>query len=144
VKFVAVVSTAILVAPDLGDVASGLVPRLPAGSVIYVRADQSRADQTQHGWSAGAAERSAAFRGYLLWLTFPPMLLLFLDKPFALTLVYGVLGAFFMPFLAITLLVLLNSRRVPGEHRSGWLSNLLLTGSGALFVVLLVNQLAGG
>jgi len=72
------------------------------------------------------------------------MVLLFLDKPFALTLVYGVLGAFFMPFLALTLLVLLNSRRVPREHRSRWLSNLLLTGSGALFAVLLVNQLFGG
>jgi Mn2+/Fe2+ NRAMP family transporter len=88
--------------------------------------------------------RSTAFRGYLLWLTFPPMALLFLDKPFALTLVYGVLGAFFMPFLAFTLLVLLNSRRMVREHRSGWLSNLLLTGSGALFVVLLVNQLMDG
>ena len=50
------------------------------------------------------------FRGYMLWLTFPPMLLLLLDKPIGLILAYGTLGAVFMPFLAITLLVLLNRR----------------------------------
>ena len=53
------------------------------------------------------------FRGYILWLTFPPMLLLLLDQPVGLILAYGTLGALFMPFLAITLLVLLNKRR-PG------------------------------
>ena len=51
------------------------------------------------------------FKAYLLWLTFPPMLLLLLDQPVGLILAYGTLGALFMPFLAITLLVLLNKRR---------------------------------
>src|SRR5690349_8719319 len=36
VMFVTVVGTAVLVAPNLGDVASGLVPRLPDGSLVYV------------------------------------------------------------------------------------------------------------
>jgi hypothetical protein len=40
--------------------------------------------------------------------------------------VYGVLGAAFMTFLGVTLLLLLNSRRIT-EGRSGWLSNLMLT-----------------
>ncbi|MEU6696615.1 Nramp family divalent metal transporter [Pseudonocardia sp. NPDC046786] len=92
-------------------------------------------------YEAAAAERSWAFRGYLLWLTFPPMGLLFLDRPFALTLVYGVLGSFFMPFLAITLLLLLNTRLVPREGRSGWLSNSLLVVASILFAVLLVTDL---
>lgn len=74
---------------------------------------------------------------YLLWLTIPPMGLLFIDKPFAVTLVYGVLGAAFMPFLGGTLLLLLNSRRIAADGRSGWVSNLLLTAASALFVVLL-------
>ncbi len=52
----------------------------------------------------GEQERSLPFRGYLLWLTFPPMILLWLDRPFGLVVAYGVLGAFFMPFLAATLL----------------------------------------
>src|SRR3954453_3348029 len=36
IKFCTVVAVAVLVAPDLGNLASGLVPRLPEGSTIYV------------------------------------------------------------------------------------------------------------
>jgi Mn2+/Fe2+ NRAMP family transporter len=86
------------------------------------------------------AERSWPFRAYLLWLTFPPMALLFLDQPFALVVVYGVIGAFFMPFLAVTLLWLLNSSRTPREWRNGWLSNAVLGAAGLLFLVLCVQQ----
>lgn len=89
----------------------------------------------------GDRERSLPFRGYLLWLTFPPMTLLWLDQPFGLVIVYGVLGAFFMPFLATTLVWLLNSARTPREWRNGWLSNILLVASGVLFVVLCVQEL---
>jgi Mn2+/Fe2+ NRAMP family transporter len=89
----------------------------------------------------GPTERSWPYRGYLLWLTFPPMLLLFLGRPFALVVAYGALGAFFMPFLAGTLLWLLNSRRAPERWRNGWLSNTLLAGAALLFVVLCVNEL---
>ncbi|RZT88124.1 Mn2+/Fe2+ NRAMP family transporter [Pseudonocardia sediminis] len=91
-------------------------------------------------YEARAAEKSLPFRGYLLWLTFPPMLLLLFDKPFGLTLVYGVLGSFFMPFLAITLLLLLNTKRVVAEGRSGWLSNAILGISSVLFLALLVTD----
>jgi hypothetical protein len=69
------------------------------------------------------------------------MALLFLDRPFALTLVYGVLGAAFMPFLGVTLIMLLNSKRIAREGRSGWLSNTMLTAASALFFVLLVADL---
>ncbi|MFI7237152.1 Nramp family divalent metal transporter [Streptomyces cyaneofuscatus] len=85
-------------------------------------------------------QRSLPFRAYLLWLTFPPMTLLWLDEPFGLVIAYGVLGAFFMPFLALTLLWLLNSSRTPQEWRNGWLSNGLLALAGLLFVVLCVQQ----
>lgn len=71
------------------------------------------------------------------------MALLFLDRPFALVIAYGALGAFFMPFLAGTLLWLLNSRRTPREWRNGWLSNTLLAGAAVLFVVLCIDELAG-
>lgn len=83
-----------------------------------------------------------AFRLYVLWLTFPPMLLLTLGRPFGLVIAYGAFGAFFMPFLALTLIWLLNSKRVPAEWRSGWLSNGLLGIAAALFVVLCLNELA--
>jgi len=264
IKFLTVVSIAVLVSPDLGDLASGLVPRLPEGSTIYVLGliggvggtitmaaygywmfakgwkgtgwlsmmrldnavgyimtgifviamlvvgstmllgqnltesdsglltlgtalderyggwarilflvgflavtstsllgvwngvslmftDWTRAIRLPHGkaaddgdamvrFASGEAERSLPFRGYLLWLTIPPMGLLFIDRPFGLTLVYGVLGSVFMPFLAITLMLLLNSKRVTGSGRSGWLSNLFLGAASALFLALLVTD----
>ncbi|MFC4492835.1 Nramp family divalent metal transporter [Streptomyces ovatisporus] len=88
----------------------------------------------------GSRERSVPFRAYLLWLTFPPMTLLWLEQPFGLVVAYGVLGAFFMPFLALTLIWLLNSSRTPQEWRNGILSNVMLFLSGMLFIVLCVQQ----
>ncbi|MFF8842679.1 Nramp family divalent metal transporter [Streptomyces sp. NPDC015127] len=90
--------------------------------------------------ASGSREKSLPFRAYLLWLTFPPIALLFLDQPFGLVIVYGVIGAFFMPFLALTLVWLLNSSRTPAEWRNGILSNVMLAGAGLLFVVLCVQQ----
>jgi Mn2+/Fe2+ NRAMP family transporter len=120
--------------------------RLPHGAKAELDFDTEAlrtgpATATVTGYEARVAERSLPFRAYLLWLTLPPMALLFLDRPFALTLVYGVLGAAFMPFLGVTLIMLLNSRRIAREGRSGWLSNTLLTAASALFFVLLVTDL---
>jgi len=91
------------------------------------------------------------FRGYMLWLTFPPMFLLLLDQPVGLILAYGALGALFMPFLAVTLLLLLNRPRdgviegseVPREWRNGWLSNSLMLLCAVLFAALAANELRG-
>ncbi|WP_299056925.1 Nramp family divalent metal transporter [uncultured Nocardioides sp.] len=108
------------------------------------------------------------FRIYLLWLTFPPMLLLLLGQPVGLILAYGVLGAFFMPFLAVTLLILLNRKGagkeaplnepdpsiaaevdpraatdgiVPAEWRNGWLSNTGMAVCALLFAGLMINEI---
>lgn len=83
------------------------------------------------------------FRWYVIWLTFPPMLLFFLDQPTGVTIAYGALGALFMPFLALTLLGLLNSNRVPDQWRNKWYSNVLLAIVTLLFVALGVDQLIG-
>lgn len=96
--------------------------------------------------TGGSADRSnlentKAFKFYVLWLTFPPMVLLLLGRPFALVVAYGAFGAFFMPFLALTLIWLLNSKRLPAEWRSGWVSNGLLGVAAALFVVLCLSEL---
>lgn len=113
-----------------------------APTAVVTGEDGERGDGTGRpsAYEAEKAERSWAFRGYLLWLTFPPMALLFLDRPFALTLAYGVLGSFFMPFLAITLLMLLNTKLIPKEGRSGWLSNTVLVVSSVLFLILLITD----
>ena len=81
------------------------------------------------------------FRFYVLWLTFPPMVLFLLNKPIGLILAYGVLGSLFMPFLAITLLGLLNGKRAPMGWSNTLLSNLMLGITALLFIVLGVQQL---
>lgn len=81
------------------------------------------------------------YRAYILWLTIPPMPMMFLGRPQELILAYGVLGSFFMPFLAITLMWLLNSDRVPREWRNGPLTNVLLGLTTLAFVALGVNEL---
>jgi Mn2+/Fe2+ NRAMP family transporter len=88
-------------------------------------------------------ENTPAFKFYLFWLTIPPMALLWFGRPFTLVIIYGALGAFFMPFLALTLIWLLNSSRVPKEWRSGWLSNGLLGIAALLFIVLCGNEVVG-
>lgn len=91
--------------------------------------------------ASGERERSWPFRAYLLWLTFPPIVLLFQGQPFRLVILYGVLGAAFLPFLAGTLLWLLNTSRTPREWRNGLLSNAMLVLAGLLFLVLCVKQI---
>lgn len=81
------------------------------------------------------------YRAFILWLTFPPMLLIFIGEPVWLILAYGVLGAFFMPFLAITLLVLLNTDRVPREWRNKWVSNVAMSLVALAFIALTINEL---
>jgi Mn2+/Fe2+ NRAMP family transporter len=109
--------------------------RLPHGAHAGTEGAESTYDAVQ-------TESSPAFRFYLLWLTLPPMGLLFFDRPFGITLIYGVLGAAFMPFLAVTLLVLLNSRFTPPPARPGWLSTSLLVATALLFVTLFAVDLA--
>jgi Mn2+/Fe2+ NRAMP family transporter len=101
------------------------VSRMFADFYAHVRKQQP--SDAERGWPA---------RLYLLWLTFPPMALLFMDRPFGLIVAYGVLGALFMPFLAGTLLWLLNGSQMPKEWRSGWVSNTLLAAAAALFTAL--------
>ncbi|WP_097875018.1 Nramp family divalent metal transporter [Streptomyces sp. ms184] len=103
-------------------------------------AGEAKTEEHEGADVAERRQRSLPFRAYLLWLTFPPMTLLWLDEPFGLVIAYGVLGAFFMPFLALTLLWLLNSSRTPREWRNGWVSNGMLALSGLLFIVLCVQQ----
>ncbi|MGW2334537.1 Nramp family divalent metal transporter [Streptomyces sp. NPDC001685] len=107
----------------------------------FVARYQGEGAQKAEKVASGARERSWPFRAYLLWLTFPPIVLLFLGQPFRLIILYGVLGAAFLPFLAGTLLWLLNSARTPAPWRNGALSNAMLTIAGLLFLVLCVKQI---
>ena len=83
------------------------------------------------------------FKWYVIWLTFPPMALLWLGQPVGLVLAYGVLGALFMPFLAVTLLLLLNSKKIPDGWRNRWHTNIALGICTVLFAWLGVDQAIG-
>ncbi|MFD3313073.1 Nramp family divalent metal transporter [Streptomyces sp. NPDC058694] len=113
----------------------------PAGKVTSGEATPGGGTTSGEEVASGARERSWPFRAYLLWLTFPPIVLLFQGEPFRLIILYGVLGAAFLPFLALTLVWLLNSSRTPAEWRNGILSNSMLTIAGLIFVVLCVKQI---
>ncbi len=80
-------------------------------------------------------ERSWAYRGYLVFLATIPCVLLGW-KVQGVQKLYAVLGALFMPFLALTLLVLNNSRWVEPRLRNPWWINLLLLGVLGLFAYL--------
>ncbi|MHA7282990.1 Nramp family divalent metal transporter [Arthrobacter sp. TMS2-4] len=102
---------------------------------------RKKADDLSDDDAPGSHSKPA--RAYMLWLTIPPMVLLLLGRPFFLILVYGVLGSLFMPFLAITLLVLLNSTRLASQWRNKWLSNVFLAVTTIVFLVLGINELVG-
>jgi Mn2+/Fe2+ NRAMP family transporter len=82
------------------------------------------------------------YKAYVLWLTVPPITLIFLGQPVGLILAYGVLGAFFMPFLSVTLLWILNTDRVPRQWRNKLPSNIALVLCTLTFGALAVNEIA--
>jgi Mn2+/Fe2+ NRAMP family transporter len=87
-------------------------------------------------------DSSRLYRGFLLYLAFPPMLLLLFGKPVWVIVVYSIVGALFMPFLAGTLLYLNNTRAWVGELKNHWLINTLLLLSLALFGYLAWTEIA--
>ncbi|MBM7553047.1 Nramp family divalent metal transporter [Thalassobacillus pellis] len=109
--------------------------------VPYLFADFIRIVRSKGKPTTKVSEKDPAYRAYLLWLTFPPMLLLFFGKPVLLVILYGALGALFMPFLALALLWLLNSKRVEKPLQNGWIANIVLTCCVLLFGYLGVIKL---
>src|SRR5215208_2339776 len=90
------------------------------------------------------SEKSPWFRAFLVWITFPPMVLLIFGRPITLVIVYASLGALFFPFLAFTLLYLLNSRRVDPEYRNRTLTNVVLVAAVLLFIAAAVQVVLNG
>jgi Mn2+/Fe2+ NRAMP family transporter len=89
------------------------------------------------------AERSLPFRAFLVYCAFPPMLLFTLGEPVLLVVIYAAVGALLLPFMAVTLLWLLNSGRVADAYRNKAISNAVMAVGVLLFVVLAVNEIIG-
>lgn len=82
--------------------------------------------------------RSHAYRGFLLFLALPSMLLLAVGKPVWVVIAYSVAGAFFMPFLAAILYYMNNRVDWVSRLSNSMPGNLLLLASLLMFVWLLV------
>ena len=76
--------------------------------------------------------RTRAYRGYLVAIAILPLVLLWTSvKQIQLT--YAVLGAFFLPLLALTLLKLNNSKWIGAAFRNRLITNLVLGATLAFF-----------
>ena len=91
------------------------------------------------------SEKSPAYRSFLILLTFPTIPLIVFGQPVALVLLWTAMGAVFLPFLATTLLWLLNSSRVERGYRNRpvSVSNIILGISVIVFLVLGIQTILG-
>lgn len=123
-----------------GSDASERAASAPASPSTPVAASTAAAASTP---AAGvqAVRRGRTYRAYLVFMTFPPMLLLVLGRPVWLVVAYAALGSLFMPFLAATLLAMNNDRRAMGKLRNGWLANAALALCLLLFLYLMGGEL---
>ena len=86
-------------------------------------------------------KNTRAYRGYLLYLAGPPLVLLLVGKPVAMVVLFTVIGAFFMPFLAALLLYLNNRRDWMGDQRNGIVCNVVLVISLMLFGWIAITEI---
>jgi Mn2+/Fe2+ NRAMP family transporter len=83
-------------------------------------------------------------RTYLAALGFlagPPLVLLWFKEPVSVVVMFSISGAFFMPFLAATLLYLNNRRSWMGALVNGRLGNVALTVCLLVFGAVCINEL---
>ncbi|RLB37062.1 MAG: iron transporter [Deltaproteobacteria bacterium] len=101
------------------------------------------ADFTQQlrGRARKIDERAWTYRGYLLYLALPPMVLLILDRPVWIIKLYTLTSGLFMPVLAASLLWLTTKRSLMGELRTGKLSLTAMVAALALFAAIAIRQI---
>ncbi|ANM29677.1 iron transporter [Acidobacteria bacterium Mor1] len=88
-------------------------------------------------------DATPAYKGYLAFIALAPLPLLWISLKSAQK-IYAVMGSFFMPLLALTLLLLNNRRGFVGdEFRNRWASNLALVGTLGLFGYLAAVKALG-
>lgn len=110
--------------------------------VPYLFCDFVRLGRRERG-SEILSTRSPWYRGYLMFLVVPPLVLLWVDDPFAIGVAYAALGALFMPFVAGTLLILLRLRGpARGVGANGVVATIALVACLSLFAFLGWQQLA--
>lgn len=110
--------------------------------IPYIFADfmkQSGVIQTD---SNNSLSTNKYYKIYLAYLAIPPILLLFAGKPVWIVIIYAIAGAFFMPFLAVTLLYLNSKVKWLKDERNSVITKLLLIMSLLIFMYLLIIELS--
>lgn len=87
--------------------------------------------------------RSPRYLFFLFYLSIPPMILLFLGKPVWVVVIYSITGAFFMPFLAVLLLIMNNRVKWVEDFKNNLMINIMLLAGLVLFGYLCVNEILG-
>ena len=111
--------------------------------VPYLFADLVQRYRHRYGSGDRPADRpaqQAAYRWFLLYLAFPPIILTVYQRPSWIGVAYAVAGAAFMPFLATVLLLQNNRVRWVGQFRNGPAMNAALVVCLLLFLVLLAVE----
>tara|TARA_R110000824_G_scaffold7892_4_gene35783 strand:+ start:4695 stop:5927 length:1233 start_codon:yes stop_codon:yes gene_type:complete len=111
------------------------VPYLFANFFYHLR-DQKTLLETPESIS-----KTPAYRWYLVYLTFVPMLLLLWGRPFWVIILYAVTGSFFMPLVAALLLYMNSKRRWLGNYINRWYTKVLLIICLLLFSTLVVIEI---
>lgn len=94
------------------------------------------------GRDAGAENRKIQLAA-LAYLAGPPLLLLWFRQPVAVVVTFSIAGAFFMPFLAATLLYMNNRRDWMGALANGRWGNVGLVICLVVFAAVCLRELAG-
>ncbi|MBN1650578.1 MAG: Nramp family divalent metal transporter [Bacteroidales bacterium] len=85
--------------------------------------------------------KKLSYRLFLLFLALFPLFLLFTNKPVWIIVGYAVIGSFFMPFLAFTLIYLNTKKALLGKLRNKPLVNVLLILALLVFGILLYAEI---
>ena len=87
---------------------------------------------------------SKPYRIALLFITFVPIPLAFIGRPLFLLVTYTIVGSFFIPFLAITLLYLNNKIQWDSPlQKNGWGANVVLVLVLVFFAVVAIRDVVG-
>ena len=78
---------------------------------------------------------------YLFYLAIPPLLLLLFNKPGWIVIIYTIVGSMFMPFLAVTLIMMNNKKAWVGNFKNNLLINFILIVSLVVFLYVSINEI---
>ncbi len=87
-------------------------------------------------------DKKQSYRLFLFFLALFPLFLLFTNKPVWIIVSYAVIGSFFMPFLAFTLIYLNNKKALIGIFKNNLIVNALLILALVVFGVLLFEEIS--